>query len=121
MVLKIDGVDILPFVDYNNGVKWQRSDLEDPEAGRTLDGVMWRDRVDSKVRLDIRCHPLKSADVSTILNLILPEYVTVQYTDPMYGLREVIMYSNNNPATFMLLQEDGTEWWSDISFPLIER
>lgn len=121
MILKINGVNILPLIDYNGGIKWQRSDLDDPESGRTLDGMMQRGRVATKIRLDIKCHPLKASDVQTLLNLILPEYVTVEYTDPMYGLRECTMYSNNNPATFLLLQKDGTEWWSEISFPLIER
>ena len=121
MVLTIDGVNILPYVAYENGIKWQRGDLEDPDAGRTLDGMMQRGRVATKIRLDITCRPLRSSEAAVVLNAIYPEYVTVHYTDPQFGEVTKQMYSNNNPATHMLLQEDGTEWWKEISFPLVER
>ena len=121
MYLEVDGVNILPYVAYSDGIKWQRSDLEDPESGRTLDGLMHRGRVATKIRMDITCRPLKSSEASVVLNAIYPEYVTVHYLDPQYGEVTKQMYSNNNPATHMLLQEDGTEWWKGISFPLIER
>lgn len=119
MVLLVNGVDMLPYVAHQ-GIKWQRSDLDDPNAGRTLDGVMHRGRVASKIRLDITCRPLRSEEAKVVLNAIFPEYVTVEYTDPMYGSTIKKMYSNNNPATHMMLQPDGIEWWQDITFPLIE-
>lgn len=119
MVLKIDGVDILPYVAHQ-GVKWQRNDLDSAESGRTMDGVMHRGRVASKIRLDVTCRPLRSEEARILLNAIFPEYLLVEYTDPMLGLVIKQMYSNNNPATHMLLQDDGTEWWHDISFPLVE-
>ena len=74
MVLKVNNVNILPYVAYDEGIKWQRSDLEDPDAGRTLDGMMQRGRVASKIRLDITCRPLKSSEASIVLNAIFPEY-----------------------------------------------
>lgn len=120
MVLSINGVNILPYVAHQ-GIKWQRNDLDAPDSGRTLDGVMQRARVSSKIRLDITCRPLKSDEARIVLNAIYPEYVSVEYTDPMQGLVTKQMYSNNNPASHMLLQPDGTEWWNDITFPLIER
>ena len=120
MVLKIDGIDILPYVAYQ-GIKWQRGDLDSPEAGRTLDGIMHRGRVATKIRLDVTCRPLKSEEASVVLKAILPEYINVEYTDPMDGLVTRTMYSNNNPASHMLLQPDGVEWWHDITFPLIQR
>ena len=70
MVLKVNNVNILPYVAYDEGIKWQRSDLEDPDAGRTLDGMMQRGRVASKIRLDITCRPLKSSEASIVLNAI---------------------------------------------------
>ena len=120
MILKIDGVDILPYVAHQ-GIKWQRNDLDGPDAGRTLDGMMQRGRVASKIRLDITCRPLRTEEARVVLNAIYPEYISVEYTDPMSGQVIKQMYSNNNPATHMLLQDDGVEWWHDITFPLIER
>ena len=120
MTLKINGVDILPYVAHQ-GIKWQRSDLDSSEAGRTMDGMMHRGRVATKIRLDITCRPLRSEEAKIVLNAILPEYISVEYTDPMDGLVTREMYANNNPATHMLIQEDGTEWWSGITFPLVQK
>lgn len=120
MILEVNGINILPYVAHK-GIKWQRSDLDGPDAGRTLDGEMQRERVATKIRMDITCRPLRSSETTIVLNAILPEYVTVHYTDPMYGEVTKVMYSNNNPASHMLLQPDGVEWWDGITFPLIER
>ena len=119
MVLKIDGVDILPFIK-EDGIQWKRSDLDSPDSGRTLDGVMHRGRVGTKIRLDISCKYLSDTDTHTILNLIYPEYVTVEYEDPLLGLRTCTMYSNNNPAVLKRVDNDGTPVWHGIEFPLIE-
>lgn len=117
MILKINGVDITPFI-AQRGIKWQRNDLDGSNAGRTMDGTMYRERVTSKVRLDITCLPLSSENASTVLNAIYPEYVEVEYIDPMYGRSVKTMYSNNTPATFI---DTVTDLWEGIAFPLIER
>lgn len=120
MILEVNGIDMIPYLAHQ-GLKWQRNDLDSADAGRTMDGVMHRGRVATKIRMDITCRPLRSDEAMVVLNAILPEYVTVRYLDPMSGLVIKTMYSNNNPATHMLIQDDGTEWWKDISFPLIEQ
>lgn len=120
MTFKINGVNMLPYVAHR-GIKWQRNDLDGPTAGRTMDGVMHRARVATKVRLDITCRPLKTHEARIVLGAIQNEYVTVQITDPRDGLVTRTMYANNNPATHMLVEPDGTEWWDGITFPLIER
>lgn len=120
MTVTVNGVDITPYI-ANKGLKWQRSDVEAPDSGRTLDGLMHRGRVATKIRLDITCRPLTSSEASVVLNAIYPEFVTVLYNDPMYGTVTKTMYSNNNPASFLLRRADGTEWWDGITFPLIEQ
>lgn len=120
MNLKINGFDILPFVE-DNGIKWQRSDLDNSDAGRTMDGRMWRGRVATKIRLDITFLPMKDEDIKTILNLLLPEFVTVQYTDPMFGERVVTMYSNNITAGLSTIYNKEIGMWGSFTAPLIER
>lgn len=121
MTLKIDGVDMTAYIAFG-GVKWQRSDVDGEGAGRMLDGQLERNRVATKIRLDVTCKPLKLSETSVVLSSIMPEWVTVQYDDPQAGrLLTKTMYSNNNPATYCMKQPDGTEWWSGITFPLIER
>lgn len=120
MKLIINGVDFTPYI-AKQGVKWQRSDIDAPNSGRTMDAYMHRGRVATKIRLDITCRPLTDVEAKIVLNAILPEYLSVDYYDPMFGYRTgVSMYSNNNPASFLISKEDD-DWWSGITFPLIER
>lgn len=120
MILEIDGVDITPYIAYG-GVQWQRSDVDGEGAGRDLNGDLRRNRVSTKRRLDITCRPLKASEARTVLTAIMPEWVTVRYYDPQAGITTKTMYANNNPASFLMRKPDGTEYWTGITFPLIER
>ena len=120
MTFTINGTDILPYIAYR-GIKWSRNDVDSPDTGRTMDGLMHRGRVGTKIRLDITCRPLTEAEAQIVLNLIMPEFVTVRYSDPMTGTVVTrTMYSNNNPASFLLMK-GNIGYWDGISFPLIER
>ena len=120
MTLTVNNVNIVPYI-AQGGLKWQRNDIDSPETGRTLDGVMHRGRVTTKIRLDITCKPLKASELSIVLNAIYPEYVVVVYDDPMSGRVTKTMYSNNNPASYLMPQSDGDDLWTGITFPLVER
>lgn len=120
MTLTINGTDMVPYIAYG-GLKWSRNDIDNPETGRSISGLMYRGRVATKIRLDVTCRLLKGDELRMVLNKILPEYVTVTYDDPMYGTVTKTMYSNNNPAVYQVHKNDGTEWWSGVTFPLIER
>lgn len=120
MTLIINGVDITPYIAYG-GLKWSRNDIDAPNTGRAMNGLMYRGRVTTKIRLDVTCKLLEADELRVVLNLILPEYVTVTYDDPMYGTVTKTMYSNNNPAVYQVHKNDGREFWSGVTFPLIER
>lgn len=112
--------DLTPYIAYN-GIKWKRADVDSNEATRDLQGNLIRSRVATKIRLDITCRPLTQTEARTLLSLIHSEWLTVNYYDPMYGVRRnVQMYANNNPATFLMKQGD-TVFWSGVTFPLIEK
>lgn len=119
MTLTINGIDMVPYIAYG-GLKWQRNDVDDPETGRDMSGIMHRGRVATKIRLDVTCRLLTATELATVLNTIYPEYVSVTYDDPMLGTVTKTMYANNNPAVYQLRKNDGTEWWSGVTFPLIE-
>lgn len=121
MTLEIDGVDIVPYIAFQ-GFDWQRSDVDGEGAGRMLDGTLVRNRMATKIRLDITCRPLTGTEASLVLTAIMPEWVTVKYYDPQKGsIVTKTMYSNNNPASYLIMQRDGTELWGGITFPLIEQ
>ena len=120
MIFKINGMNCLPFVD-DEGFSWSRNDVDSSQAGRTMDSTMQRGRIAIKRKLEITCRPMTTGETRVLLNLIRPEFVEVEYTDPMDGLVITTMYSNNVPATIMTLNEDGDPVWTGIKFPLIER
>lgn len=120
MIVKIDGIDITPYIKHR-GFKWTRNDVDGPNAGRTMDARMHRERIGSKIRLDITCRPMLTEEASIVLSAIYPEYVTVTYLDPMEGtIVTKVMYSNNNPASY-LIEKDNGEYWDGIEFPLVEQ
>ena len=116
----INGTNITDYIAYQ-GVKWSRNDVDGPSAGRNMQGEMIRDRVSTKIRLDIKCRPLTGAEHQLVLNLLLPEFVTVMYDDPMYGRVTKTMYANNNSSEFCIKKSDNLEYWHNVTFPLIEK
>lgn len=120
MTLSIGSTDITPYIALG-GVKWQRNDVDGPAAGRTITGTMERDRVATKMRMDVTCIIMDATTLNTIMALIEPEYITVSYSDPMIGSRSnVVMYSNNNSCVYSHKDIHGVEMWKEITFPLIE-
>ena len=116
----VNGISLVNYL-AEDGIRWTRFDVEAPDTGRTLDGVMHRGRVVSKVRLDITCRPLTSDEAMIVLQAILPEFVTVRYIDPQNGSVTKTMYSNNIPTICATVNQDGTCVWKGLTFPLIER
>lgn len=119
-IFEIGGINFANYLQ-EDGLTWTRNDIDGPNAGRSISGLMIRDRVTTKIRLDATCRPLTQGECALILNAILPEYVTVHYIDPMDGDVTRTMYSNNNPAVFSTVYDDGTVRFTGITFPLIER
>lgn len=120
MTFKIGNTDITPYI-ANGGVQYTRNDLDGANAGRALDGTMYRDRTAVKDKWTITCRPLTAQECATILSLIYPEFITITVTDPRTNSERTYQaYSNNVPAQY-LIKKGNTEYWTGISFPLIER
>lgn len=121
MTFAIDGVDITPYIAYG-GLKWQRSDVDGNNAGRTLDGTMIRDRRAIKIRWDVTCRPLTSNEVSTILTLIQPEFVSLSYSNPVTNsVSSGQFYANNFPVQLAHITKGGVEYWTGLTFPLVQK
>lgn len=121
LTMKINGTDITPLIK-NQGVKWTRSDVDGPNAGRLMTGDLVRDRITTKIRWDISCIPLTEEQLAMMLTLIEPEWVTVEYTDlATRTAKTAQFYSNNFSVSVLLRRKDGTDYWDGLSFPLIMK
>lgn len=121
-VFEVDGKDITKYMNFD-GLKYGVNDLDSEEAGRTLDGIMHRSRVATKIRWDIQVKKLYTDELQELFQLIRPEWVTVHYTDPCMGERVAQFYSNNYSVDLESSYEvdSGKLLWSEFSFPLIEQ
>lgn len=97
-----------------------RNDVEAPDAGRDLSGLMHRGRVTIKKKFQVNCVPMSLTDLTTIENLVLPESFTVRVADNNSTSGKTYnMYSNNVTKQYFAFI-GGQDWYKDISFPLIE-
>lgn len=119
---KINGVDILHLTEQN-GIEWSRNDIDSAKAGRTMDATMHRGRVAIKFKANVKCLPMNREDELALMQLILPEFVTVETNmHPLYTGHSARYYSNNVPATIAAADPDtGEMLWEGISFPLVEQ
>ena len=118
--ITIDGTDITNFI-AEGGVKWSRNDIDGPAAGRNLNGTEIRDRIATKIRLDITCRKMDYEEQQRLVAVLYPEFVSVYYADPLFGIRTAVMYCNKNGAEIFRRKSDGTEQWTPESFALVEK
>lgn len=99
--------------------KWKLEDLSAADAGRTESYEMDKARVGQIVGIDLKWRNVTTAEASVILNAFNPEYITVEYLDPMQGaFRTSVFYVGNRSAP---LYNGELGLWTDISFSIIER
>lgn len=112
-------VDITPYIKYG-GLTFSRNDVEAPDSGRTMDGVMHRARVAIKERMDIETIPLKKAQVATLQNLLYPETFQVRVNPYPQTNASVTMtmYSNSVKTTHVIHRHNDD--LQSVSFPLVE-
>lgn len=120
MTVTIGGTDITKYIKYQ-GITFSRNDVEAPDAGRDLSGLMHRGRVAVKERIDIETTPLTKSQVAALHALLLPDTfsVTVNPYPNTNASKTMTMYSNNIKTTYINHRSNGEDIQS-ISFPLVE-
>lgn len=111
----IDGVA----VKCPSGYQWSLSDVSASDAGRTEDTVMYKNRVGQCVKLELEWQNIGTSDVSTILQLFNPEYITICYLDAMEGKYVTSEFYVGDRSAPMYNCRLGL--WSNVSFNVIER
>ena len=98
-------VDITPWIAWQ-GLTFSRNDVDAPNAGRDLSGLMHRGRVAVKEKMNINTVQLTRAQSSRLQTLLYPETIMVRVTP--------------YPRTYVIHRENGEDLQS-LSFPLIEN
>ena len=113
--------DITPLIAWQ-GLTFSVNTIDSPDAGRDMSGLMHRGMVAIKEKMNIQTIQLTKAQVSSLIQLLLPETIQVKVTPyPNTNAEKVMtMYSNNIKTTYVIHRANGEDLQS-LSFPLIEN
>ncbi len=113
--------DITPWIAWQ-GLTFSRNDVDAPDAGRDMSGLMHRGRVAVKEKMNVQTVQLTRANSSILQGLLYPETIQVRVTPyPRTNAAQIMnMYSNNVKVTYVIHRENGEDLQS-LSFPLIEN
>lgn len=114
-------VDITPWIAWQ-GLTFSRNDVDAPDAGRDMSGLMHRGRVSVKEKMNVQTVQLTRAQSSFLQTLLYPEIIQVRVTPyPRTNAAHVMsMYTNNVKTTYVIHRQNGEDLQS-LSFPLIEN
>ena len=113
-------VNITPWIKYQ-GITFSRNDVEAPDSGRTLDGIMHRGRVAVKEKIEISTVQLTRAQSAALQTLLYPETIQVRVTPyPRTNASATFTMYSNNVKTNYVIHRDSGEDLQELSFPLIE-
>lgn len=112
----------LPDPAYNGGYNVSIQDVDASTSGRDQSGVMHRDRVGVKRKLNLSWNNLNPTQVAIILRATSPVFFEVEYYDPLSSKREVrTMYAGDKSQPIYSLATPSGTIYSSVSVNLIER
>ena len=105
-------------------IDWGLQDISGSDAGRVQDAnnTMYKMRTSQKRKISLAWTNPSMSDASTILKAFNPEYVYVQYLDPMEGAVSVRQfYVGDRSAPFRMIELPNGSVMTTVSFNIIER
>lgn len=115
-VFQVDGVDVPIPSEFG----WSIQDVSAPDSGRTLDGLMHKERVTRKEKIQLKWNGKTPEETATILQAFAPEYFNVTYVCPLTNsVQTKQFYCGDQSAPYY--------WWCNgglhesVSFNIIER
>ena len=116
-MIKVDGVAIKTPSTFD----WSINDVSTGDAGRTQDGLMHKNRVTRKRKIVLKWTNPTTNEAAAILSAFAPEYVKVNYFDPLDKKKETrTFYSGDQSAPFKVWTVNNKRY-SEVSFDIIER
>ena len=127
------GANTFSQVKSPSEIKWGIYDISSPDAGRTLDGIMHKERLavgGQKRKMELKWYAVKFGSEivnsvlmgsSNILQAFTPEYIDVKYPDPQTGNIETKTFYTGDKDLNFRLWLDGRQVMTDLSFNIIEQ
>lgn len=100
---------------------WSLQDVSAPNAGRTEDALMHKDRVAQKRKLQLGWRMKDTATTAQILRAFNPEYVSVRYFDMMDNQYESRTFYVGDRTAPVKIWQVGNHIIETITFDIIER
>lgn len=113
-IQSVDGVAIPCPTKYD----WKLSDVSSPDAGRTEDGLMHKDRIAQKVHIELEWQYMSDEAAQAILVAFQPEYINVNYYDykALGFVTKRFYVGDRNVSSYSRAKHVAT-----IAFNIIER
>ncbi len=107
------------YVPVPTRYQYSLQDVSAPNAGRTEDALMHKQRITQKVKIELEWANQTTAAVSEILNAFNPEYIQVRYLDAKAGdFVTKTFYVGDRAAP---LYNSRLGLWENVAFNIIER
>lgn len=104
-----------------SSITFTKSDLDSDGTGRNQKGLMFRDVIATKVKLEVEWGILNGQDVATIYGLVADPMFTIRYPDASTGqMEEMECYVGDRTSPAYTLYSNGW-WWTGLSFNFIQR
>lgn len=107
------------YVPVPTRYQYSLQDVSAPNAGRTEDALMHKQRITQKVKIELEWANQTTAAVSEILNAFNPEYIQVRYLDAKAGDFVTKTFYVGDRAAPLYNSKLGV--WENVAFNIIER
>lgn len=115
-MIKVDGKQLPSPTDYLIGIM----DI-DKNSARTASGMLVRDRVAVKRKIELAWKVLTKAELSLILDAVSPVFFDVEYIDPKSGEKRTGTFYVGDRTAAGLDYVSGEIRWKDVKMNFIER
>lgn len=106
-----------------NGMEVAIQDIDSASTGRSTTGLMFRDRVATKRKLNCTFPPLYSSDMALTLQAIQDQFFTLTYPDPMTGASKTITayVGDRTTPAYHINYATGVVLYESLSANFVER
>lgn len=107
------------YVPTPSAYQYDLQDVSSPNAGRTEDALMHKQRIAQKVKIELSwLHPT-TAEVSEILQAFNSQYLQIRYLDAKAGAYATKIFYVGDRSSPLYNANLGV--WENVSFNIIER